>query len=393
MNQILGKPIKRREDPEFLRGEAQFTADITLPDLLHMAILHSSEAHAMIKNIDTSAAEKMPGVVKVITGADTSQILPLPCIWKPGGVESFFPPHPYGVPGAQTVLATDRVRYVGDQVAVVVAETRQQAYDALAGIKVDYEPLPIVIDPEVAMQPDAPQLHETVPNNLNTHMTHGDREATESAIAAAEVVVKQRLRNQRVIHNATETRASIGKYDPGTEEYTLWTNTQIPHGNRFLLSQLVMGISFNKLRVIAPHIGGGFGSKGYLYPDTALVLFLAKELGRPVKWVDTRKGLARSTVQARDQVQDVTIAGTKDGKITAFACTNYANLGAYPATNGPGAPTVLTGRSITGAYAIENPFYEVYTVFTNVVPNGPIRGAGRTEAIFMIERMVDLYAQ
>ena len=393
-NKVLGTSIKRREDPEFLRGEAKFTADLTLPDMLHMAILHSSHGHAWIKGIDTSAAERMPGVVRVITSADTSHILPLPCIWKPGGgVESHFPPHPYGVPGAQTVLATDRVRYIGEFVAVVVAESSQQAYDAVAAIKVDYEPLPVVIDAESALKPDAPQLHDTVPNNLNVHASYGDKEATERAIANAEVVVKQKLRNQRMIHNAIETRASIGKYDPGTEEYTLWTNTQIPHGNRFLLSQLVMGIPFNKLRVIVPHIGGGFGSKGYLYPDTALVLFLAKELGRPVKWVDTRRGLARSTVQARDQIQYATIAGTKDGKITALHCTNYANLGGYPATNGPGAPTILTGRSITGAYAIEHPFYEVYTVFTNLVPNGPIRGAGRAEAIYLVERMVDLFAR
>ncbi|KST65717.1 xanthine dehydrogenase family protein molybdopterin-binding subunit [Mastigocoleus testarum] len=391
-NKILGKSIKRREDPEFLRGEAKFTADIRLPDMLHMAILHSEYAHALIKGIDTSAAEQMSGVVRVITGADTSSIMPLPCIMNPAGAEAHFPPHPYGLPGAQTVLATDRVRYVGEFVAVVVAESRQQAYDALSGIRVNYEPLPVVLNAEEALKPDAPQLHDTVPGNLNQYVSHGDKEETLAAIANAEVIVKQRIRNPRVIHNAIETRASIGDYNSETEEYTLWTNTQIPHGNRFLLSQLVMGIPYNKLRVISPHIGGAFGSKGYLYPDTAIVLFLAKELGRPIKWVDTRRGLARSTVHARDQIQYVTIAGTKDGKITALHCTNYANLGAYPATNGPGAPAILTGCSITGAYAIEHPFYEVHCIFTNSVPTGPIRGAGRSEAIFLVERMVDLFA-
>ncbi|MDV2993778.1 MAG: Carbon monoxide dehydrogenase large chain [Chroococcidiopsis sp. SAG 2025] len=312
---------------------------------------------------------------------------------NPGGAESRFPSYPYGLPGAQTVLATDRVRYIGEFVAVVVALTRQQAYDALPAIEVKYEPLPAIVNAEEALQPDAPQLHDTVPNNLNQYISHGNKQATEQAIANAEVVVKQRIRYQRVIHNPVELRASIGDYNPETGEYTLWTNTQIPHGNRFLLSQLVMGIPYNKLRVIAPHIGGGFGSKGYLYPDTALVLFLAKELGRPVKWVDTRRGLARSTVQARDQIQYVTIAGTKEGQITALHCTNYANLGAYPATNGPGAPAILTGCSITGVYAIEHPFYEVYCMFTNLVPNGPARGAGRAEAIFLIERMVDLFSR
>ncbi len=391
-NQILGKSIKRREDPVFLRGEAKFIADITLPNMLHMAILHSTEAHALIKGIDTSVAQAMPGVMRVITGADTSSIMPLPCIMNPGGAKAKFPPHPYGIPGAQTVLATDRVRYVGEFVAVVVAESRQQAYDALAGIKVDYQPLPVVIDAEEALKPKAPQLHGTVPCNLNQYNSYGDKKATEQAIGNADVVVKQRIRSQRMIHNTIETRGSIGDYNPGTQEYTLWTNTQIPHGNRFLLSQLVMGFSYNKLRVIAPHIGEAYGSKGYMYADAALVIFLAKELGRPVKWIDTRQGLARSTVHGRDQIQYATLAGTKDGKITALHSTIYANLGAYPATNGPATPTALTGRSVTGAYAIEHSFSEIYCVFTNLVSTGPMRGAGRTEAIFLIERMVDLFA-
>ncbi|WP_353932752.1 molybdopterin cofactor-binding domain-containing protein [Okeanomitos corallinicola TIOX110] len=390
--QILGTPIKRREDPQLLKGEAKFTADITLPNMLHLAVLHSTEAHANIKSIDTSAALEMPGVVRVITGADVSSILPLPVIMNPGGAEAKFPPHPYGLPGAQTVLATNKVRYVGDFVAVVVAETRQQAYDALKGVHVEYEPLPVVTDAELALQPDAPQLHDTVPGNLNQYASYGDKEATEKAIASSEVVIKQKIRIPRVIANSSETRATIAGYNPETGDYTLWTNTQIPHGNRFLLSQLVLGIPFNKLRVIVPEMGGSYGSKGYLYQDTAIALFLAKELGRPVKWVDTRKGLARTTVHSHDHIEYATLAGNKDGKITALYCTNYANLGAYPATNGPGAPTSLTGRSVTGAYAIAHPFYEVYCAFTNTVQTGPIRGAGRTEAHCVIERLVDLFA-
>jgi carbon-monoxide dehydrogenase large subunit len=311
---------------------------------------------------------------------------------NPGGDKSKFPPHPYGLPGAQTVLATDRVRYVGEFVAVVVAESRQQAYEALAGISVDYKPLPVVVNAEEALKPDAPQLHDTIPGNLNQYNGYGDKEATASAIAKAEVVVKQRIYFPRLIHNAGEPRGTIGAYNPQTEEYTLWTNTQIPHGNRFLLSQLVMGIPYNKLRVIVPNIGESFGSKGYLYPDTALVLFLARELGRPIKWIDTRAGLARSTVHARGQIQYATIAGNKDGKITALHTTIYANLGGYPATNGPAAPTALTGRSVTGAYAIEHPCSEIYCAFTNTVPTGPMRGAGRAEAMLLIERMIDLFA-
>ncbi|NCR12291.1 MAG: xanthine dehydrogenase family protein molybdopterin-binding subunit [Microcystis aeruginosa SX13-11] len=392
-NKILGQSIKRREDPELLTGQAKFVDDITLPNMLHMAILHSTEAHALIKGIDTSAAEQMPGVVKVITGADTRDLLPLPCIMNPGGEKSKFPPHPYGVPGAQTVLAIDKVRYVGEFVAVVVAQTRQQAYDALAGISVDYEPLLLVINAEQALKPDAPQLHDTVPGNLNQYNSYGDKDATAQAIANAEVVIEQKIHFPRLIHNPGEPRGSIGDYNPQMGEYTLWTNTQIPHGNRFMFSQFIMGIPYNKLRVIAPHIGEGFGSKGYLYPDAGIVLFLAKELGRPVKWIDTRKGLARSTVHGRNQIQYATIAGNKDGKITALQATIYANLGAYPATNGPGNPIALAGRSITGAYAIEHCFSEIYCAFTNTVPVGSFRGSGRAEATLLIERLVYLFAR
>ncbi|WP_199247355.1 xanthine dehydrogenase family protein molybdopterin-binding subunit [[Phormidium] sp. ETS-05] len=392
MSQILGTPVKRREDPELLRGEGKFIADINLPEMLHVAFLHSTEAHALIKGIDTSAAQAMPGVVRVITGADTSSIMPLVVIMNPGGQEAKFPPHPYGLPGAQTVLATNKVRYVGDFVAAVVAETREQAYNALAGIKVDYEPLPVVVDAEEAVKPGAPQLHDTVPGNLNQYFSCGDKEAAQKAIDSAEVVIKQRIRVPRVMANPTETRGTIASYEADTGEYTMWTNTQIPHGNRFLLSQLVLGIPFNKIRVIVPETGGSYGSKGYLYQETAIMLFLAKLIGRPVKWIDTRQGLARTTVHARDHIEYVTLAGNRDGKITALYCTNYANLGAYPATNGPGAPTSLTGRSVTGAYAIPNPFYEAYCAFTNTVQTGPIRGAGRAEAHLVIERMVDLFA-
>lgn len=388
----FGQAVKRREDPDFLSGEAKFTADISLPNMVHMAMLHSPLPHAIIRNISTEAARALPGVVDVITGADTAALFPLPVIMNPSGAAAKFPPHPWGIPAAQTVLAIDRVRYVGDVVAVVVAETRQQAYDALAAIAVHYEPLPHVLDARSALAEGAPQLHETVPGNLNQYVSYGDKAATLAAIEAAEVVVKQKLPFQRVMHQAIETRATIANYDVATEDYTLWTNSQIPHGNRFLLSQLVMGIPYNKLRVIAPHIGGGFGSKGYLYADTAITLFLAKRLGRPVKWVDSRTGLARSTVHARGQDLEGTLAGSRDGTITALYCTNYANLGAYPATNGPGAPTSLTGRSITGAYAIPQPFYEVYCAFSNTVLGGPIRGAGRTEGLYLIERLVDLFA-
>jgi len=391
---MIGAPIKTKEAPALLRGEAKFIADITLPNMLHAAILHSSQAHAIIKRIDTHAAAAMPGVVRVITADDIPNLMPIPVVWVPKDVESHFPPHPSGiVPGGQNLLAKDRVRYVGDQLAVVVAETRQQAYDALAAIQVDYEPLPVVLDAEAAVKEGAPQLHDTVPHNLLAHATRGDKEATDRAIANAEVVIKQRFYNQRMMANTLETRGSVAQYDPKTDHYTLWTNVQPTYPVRLLIAAYVLGIPYNKLRIIVPNIGESQGSKGYLYPDAPLMLHLSKLLGRPVKWIDTRSGLARSTVQGRDQVQYATLAGSRDGKITAIACTAYSNVGAYPVINAPGKPLVLIGRSITGAYAIEHPFYEVYIAYTNKVPVGPLRGSGRAEATFMIERMIDLYAR
>jgi carbon-monoxide dehydrogenase large subunit len=281
--QVLGAPIKRKEDPNLLTGNAKFTADLDLPDMAHVAILHSPEAHATIKRLDTSLAARLPGVIRVFTGADiSSKMLPLVCIFKPSGVETHFPPHPYGVPGAQTALATDRVRYVGEWVAAVVAETRQQAYDAVAAIDVEYERLPVVTTAEDALRPGAPQLHETAPGNLCARVSFGDKAAADRAVEEAEVVVRQKFTIPRQLHQANETRATLARYDAASEEYTLWTNTQIPHGNRFMISSLVLGIPYNKLRVIVPNIGGSYGSKGYLSQDAPLMLVLAKEVGRPL---------------------------------------------------------------------------------------------------------------
>ena len=391
---VVGAPLKCREDPEMLRGEAKFVADIQMPGMLHMAILRSQYAHALIKSIDTIAAQKLPGVVRVFTAADLAgKVMPLPCTWIPGGVESHFPTHPMGVPGAGPVLATDRVRYIGDPVAAIVAETRAQAFDALDAVKVNYQPLPVVVDAEEALKDGSPQLHAEVPHNLNAYIPYGDKAGTEHNIAAADVVVTQAIYNQRTINNPIEPRGAIGVFDKATGEYTLYASSQSPHDHRLLLALMILGIPFNKVRVIAPNIGGSFGTKGYIYPDMPLVLFIAKELGRPVKWVDTRSGLMRSTVQGRDQKMTATLAGTRDGKITALRCLSYANLGAYPSTIGPGVATAMVGRSITGAYAIPHAFCEIYAVFTNIVPLGAQRGTGRAEATFMVERMIDEYAR
>ena len=389
----IGAAALTKEGPSLLRGEAQFIGDITPPGTLHAAILFSDHAHAVIKGIETAKAAAMPGVVRVITAADIPGLMPIPVVWVPKDVESHFPPHPSGmVPGGPSLLAKDRVRYVGDQLAVVVAETRQQAFDALDAIRVQYEPLPVVVDAEAALKEGAPQLHDAAPNNLMVHWTTGDKAAAEKAVAGAEVVVRHRFINQRMMANTVETRGSLARYDAATGDYTLWTNVQPTYPVRLLISLYVLGIPYTKLRVIVPHSGGSQGSKGYLYADAPLMLHLSKVLGRPVKWIDTRAGLARSTVQGRDQTQDVTLAGTRDGKITALSCTAYSNVGAYPVINAPGQPTVLIGRSITGQYAIDHPYYEVYVAYTNTVPVGPLRGSGRAEATYLIERIIDLYA-
>ncbi|MFN8621800.1 MAG: molybdopterin-dependent oxidoreductase [Chloroflexota bacterium] len=389
----IGASIPTKEAPELLTGAATFVADLKVPGALDAAILFSDRAHARIARIDTSRAKAMPGVVGVFTAADIAGLMPMPVVWVPKNVESHFPPHPSGmVPGGQSLLAKDVVRFVGDQVAVVVAETRAQAHDALAAIEVDYEPLPVVTDAIAATQEGAPQLHEAAPNNLLMHWTTGDKDAADAAIAGAEVVVKHRFVNQRMMANTVETRGSIGRFDAATGEYTLWTNVQPTYPVRLLISLYVLGIPYSKLRVIVPNSGGSQGSKGYLYADAPLVLHLSKVLGRPVRWIDTRAGLARSTVQGRDQIQDVTIAGSKDGRITGLSVTAWSNIGAYPVINAPGQPTVLVGRSVTGQYAIEHPFYEVNIVYTNTVPVGPLRGSGRAEATYLIERAVDLFA-
>ncbi len=393
-NTAIGQSPRTRKTKELVTGEAKFIADMKLPGMLHAAILQSPHGHANILSVDTSVAEAMPGVVRVFTAKDTQGIMPMPVIWVPPFAESHFLPHPSGiVPGSHTVFAKDRVRFVGDQLAAVVAETRAQAYAALDKIKVEYEALPLVLDVEEAVKDGAPQLHETAPGNILIETVFGDKEATEKAIDEAEVVVEQRIYNQRLMHNTLEVRGVLAKHDPDTNQHTLWTNTQIPYPHRLLISLYVLGIPYNKMRVIVPAIGESNGCKGNLYPDTPLVLWMARELGRPVKWVDTRAGFARNTAQSRDQVQYVKIAGTKEGKISALSCRALSNVGAYPVINAPGQPLALIGRSITGAYIVPQACYDIKVVYTNKVPTAPMRGSGRAEAIFLIERAIELFAR
>jgi aerobic carbon-monoxide dehydrogenase large subunit len=384
---VLGTPVKRTEDPKFITGKGRYLDDITMAGLTHVAILRSPYAHANIRSIDTSAARGMPGVVAVFTGADIPYN-PLPMAWPAGGSSGVV--NNINMP---RVLATDSVKWSGEGVAAVVAETAEQAVDALEAIVVDWEPLPAIVDAEKATQPGAPQLHENAPRNVVFDWTVGDKAGTDAAIDGAEVVVRQRIVNQRLIPNPMETRGDIGLYNPGTDEYTVWMSSQTPHIQRLLLTAFVTGIPEHKVRVIAPDIGGAFGTKIFCYADMALVMFASKAIGgRPVKWVESRRESYQSTIHGRDHITYLEIAGTRDGEVTGLRVRTFANLGGRLSTIGPGIPTTLYGRVLAGCYKIPNVYCEVTGVYTNTTFVDAYRGAGRPEATYVVERAMDLFA-
>ncbi len=392
-SRIFGSGIRRREDPRLITGSATYTHDITLPGMVHAAMLRSSHAHARITRIDTGKARTAAGVVAVYTGADIEGALqPVPCAWLLPDSQLRIAPYP--------CIARDVVRYTGDIVAVVVAETPYQASDALDLIEVDYEPLPTVTNPEKAAGADAPQLHakdingEDISGNQAFHWTvagGGDLDAAFAEAEANGVVIKERILQQRLIPNAMEPRGAVAQYTTATGELTLWNTTQNPHIVRFLCS-VVTGIPEDKLRVIAPEVGGGFGSKIAAYPADFITVFCSKKLGRPVKWIETRSENYQATTHGRDHVQDVELAATKDGKITGLRCTVHAGMGAYLSTAAPGIPTILHGLMLSGCYTIPALKEDVYGVYTNGVPVEAYRGAGRPEATFMLERLIDMLA-
>ncbi len=384
---VLGARVKRVEDPRFITGKGNYLDDITLAGMAHMAILRSPYAHANITGIDVSAARAMPGVVAVIVGADIPYN-PLPMAWPAGGASGI-----RNNVNTPRVLATDSVKWTGEGVAAIVAETVEQAVDALDAIHVDWEPLPAVVDAEKATMAGAPQLHENAPNNVVFEWTVGDRSGTEAALAAAPVVVRQRLVNQRLIPNPMEVRGDIGWYNPGTDEYTIWMSSQTPHIQRLLLGIFTMGIPEHKLRCISPDVGGAFGSKIFCYADMALTLFASKLIGgRPVKWVETRRENYQSTIHGRDHITYLEVAADRDGVVAGLKVKTYANLGGRLSTIGPGIPTTLYGRVLAGCYKIPNVFCEVTGVYTNTTFVDAYRGAGRPEATYVIERAMDLVA-
>src|SRR5205823_3263734 len=273
---LVGAPIKRVEDPRLITGAAKYLDDLKLPGMTHVAILRSPYAHARIGAIRTEAAAAHPGVIAVFTGKDFEHLNPLPCAWQAAGTENFV--------NTPRALEIDYVTFTGAGVAAVVGETRAAAEDAVGLIEVDWEPLDAVVDVEEATAEGAPQLHENAPGNLVMDWSCGDAEATDRALANAEVVVKQRLVNQRLIPNAMEPRGAIAQYEPSTGEYTVWLTSQAPHVHRLVMTAFVFGIPETKMRCISPQIGGGFGSKIFLYPEYVLVTALAEKVGRPVKW-------------------------------------------------------------------------------------------------------------
>jgi aerobic carbon-monoxide dehydrogenase large subunit len=385
MATVLGTSIKRREDPRLITGQAQYIDDISLPGMLHAAILRSPFGHAKIKSINTAKAQAVPGVVAVFTGQDFKDTPALPYAWQAAGVTNNV--------NSPRALEIDKVTHTGQGVAVVVAEDRYTAEDALSLIEVDWEPLPAVVDAEKATQPGAPQLHENAPNNIAFDWSCGDQKATEQALEESEVVIKQRLINQRLIPNAMEPRGAIAQYTPSTEEWTFWLTSQAPHVHRLVFAAFVLGVPEHKIRVIAPQVGGGFGSKIYMYPEYVLMALLARKLARPVKWMETRRENYVATTHGRDHITDIEVGAKRDGTITALKVHTYANLGAVLSTAAGGIPTTLYGRVLSGAYKIPHIYAHVLGVYTNTGMVDAYRGAGRPEATYVAERMVDLVAR
>jgi aerobic carbon-monoxide dehydrogenase large subunit len=388
--QGIGAPVRRKEDRRYLTGRGTYTEDINRPGQLHAVILRSPHAHARIRSIDTAPASRMLGVVAVFTGADMAKdsVGSIPCGWlikNKDDTPMAEPPHPPLVP--------DRVRHVGDQVAVVIAETRNQARDAAEAIRVDYEVLPAVVDTAAAAKPGAPQVWDQAKNNVCFDWHLGDKAAVDAAFAKAHHVTKIDLVNNRLIPNAMEPRAALAEYDRATGDYTLYTTSQNPHLIRLLMGAFVLKLPEHKLRVVAPDVGGGFGSKIYHYAEEAIVTWAAGKLGRPVKWVADRSEAFISDAHGRDHVSHAELAMDQNGKFLALRVSTLANVGAYLSTFSTCVPTYLYATLLAGVYATPAIYAEVKTVFTNTVPVDAYRGAGRPEATYLLERLVDKAAR
>jgi carbon-monoxide dehydrogenase large subunit len=385
----IGAAVRRKEDARFLSGHGNYTDDINRPGQLYAFIRRSDRPHAKISSIDTTAAAKAPGVVAVYTGADMAadNVGGLPCGWQihnKDGSPMAEPPHP--------VIAVGKVRHVGDPVAVVVAETKQAAKDAAELIGIDYQDLAAVASMRDALAPGAALVHDDVPGNVCYDWHIGDKAVVDAAFAGAAKVVKLELLNNRLIPNAMEPRAAVGECDAYSGDYTLYTTSQNPHVIRLLMGAFVLHIPENRLRVVAPDVGGGFGSKIYHYAEEAIVTWAAGKLKRPVKWTAERNESFMSDAHGRDHDSVAEMALDANGNFLALRVSTLANMGGYLSTFAPCIPTYLYATLLAGVYKTPVIYCEVKAVFTNTVPVDAYRGAGRPEATFMLERLVDACA-
>jgi carbon-monoxide dehydrogenase large subunit len=386
----IGAAVRRKEDRRFITGTGHYTDDINRPGQACAYFLRSPHAHATIKSIDVKAASTMPGVLAVLTGAELAndKIGNLICGWmihSKDGSPMKMAAHP--------ALANGKACHVGDPVAVIIGESMAQARDAAEKVKVDYAVLPAVADPAAAQRPDAPQIHDIAPKNTIYQWSLGDAKAADAAFKAAKHVTKLDIVNNRLVPNAIEPRAAIGEYDPGTGTFTLWNTTQNPHVARLVIAAFVGMAPEHKLRVIAPDVGGGFGSKIFIYPEEVVALWAARRVGRPVKWVADRSESFLADAHGRDHITHAELAFDGDGKMLALRAKTVANLGAYMSTFSSSVPTYLYATLLSGQYEIPQIYCEVDAVYTNTVPVDAYRGAGRPEATFVVERLVEVGAR
>ncbi len=380
---LIGQSVRRKEDVRFLTGAGQYTNDIVGTRTTHAFFLRSPHAHATIRAVDLSRARSTPGVVAIFTGADLTGVNGLPCGWLITGTDGkpmAEPPHP--------VLAQGKVRYVGDCVALVIAETLNQAKDASELIDVDYDVLPAVVNCVDTLKAGAPQIHDAAPGNKCFVWAIGDAAAVDAGFARAAHVTKLDIVNNRLIPNAIEPRAAMASFSRSDESYTLYVANQNPHVERLLMTAFVLGLPEHKVRVIAPDVGGGFGSKIFLYPEETAMVWASKQVNRTITWVAERSESFLSDAHGRDHVTHAELALDADGKFLAMRVQTTANVGAYLSTFGSCVPTILYATLLAGQYTTPAIHCEVTASFTNTAPVDAYRGAGRPEATFVVERLV-----
>jgi carbon-monoxide dehydrogenase large subunit len=389
-SQGMGASVARKEDRRFLLGKGRYTDDVTLPGQTYAVFVRSPHAHAKIRSIDASQALAAPGVLAVLTGADAAadDLGGIPCGWvitNKDGSKMASPPHPALVKGT--------ARHTGDPVAMVIAETRAQAKDAALLVEVDYDPLPAAAHLNAAVADGAPKVWDEAPGNVCFDWHIGDAAATGAEFEKADRVVSLDLTNNRIAANAIEPRAANGSYDDVEDRYTLYTTSQNPHLTRLLLGAFTLKVPEHKLRVVAPDVGGGFGSKIFHYAEELLVLWASKHVNRPVKWTSDRSEAFLSDAHGRDHVTHAELALTADGKFRGLRVRTLANMGAYLSTFAPAIPTYLHATLLSGPYVIPTIYAEVKAIFTHTVPVDAVRGAGRPEATYLLERLVDKAAR